>query len=257
LTTATGTGTQAVDRAASLLRRVVESTEPVTFTELATSSGLARSTTSRLLDALVRNDLLLRDASGAFTPGELFVRSAWRGDPETALVELARPFLEQLGTLTGETVNLGVARHLVVEQIAQVDSRYLLGATNWVGRPVPLHCTALGKVLLAFGAAALPPGRLERRTPRTVTSRAALEPELAEVRWRGVATTLEELEPGLVALAAPVRRADRTVVAALSVSGPSSRLEGDRLAETAAACLKVANDLSAHLGDRSRKEGAA
>lgn len=257
MTTETGTGTQAVDRAARLIRQVVDSAAPVTFTELAASSGLARSTTSRLLEALVRNDLLQRDAAGAFTPGELFIRSAWRGDPETALVALAMPFLQQLGARTGETINLGVARGQMVEQIAQVDSRFLLGATNWVGRPVPLHCTALGKVLLAFGAATLPPGPLERRTVRTITSRAALEADLGDVGRRGWAVTLEELEPGLVALAAPVRRSDGAVVAALSVSGPSPRLEGERIAEVAAACLGAADALSAHLGDRSRREGAA
>ena len=257
MTTATGTGTQAVDRAASLLRRVVESTEPVTFTELAASSGLARSTTSRLLEALVRNDLLLRDPSGAFTPGELFVRSAWRGDPETALVELARPFLDQLGTLTGETVNLGVARHLVVEQIAQVDSRYVLGGTNWVGRRVPLHASALGKVLLAFGGTTLPTGRLESFAPATVTSRSRLGRQLAEVRRDGVAVTVDELEPGLVAVAAPVWRAGSQLVAAISVSGPAHRLDLERLSEARDACALRAGELSAALGHRRTREGAA
>ena len=69
---------------------------------------------------------------------------------------------------------------------------------------MPLHCAALGKVLLAYGAAELPPGRLERRTSRTLTSRAELDANLAEVRERGYAVTDEELEPGLVAVAAPV-----------------------------------------------------
>lgn len=251
------TGTQAVDRAASLLREVVDSRDPVTFTALASSTGLAKSTTSRLLVALERNGLVRRDANGAFGAGEVFVRFAWRGDGEAALVELARPFLDELGRRTGETINLGVPHGSMVEQVAQVDSRYLLGATNWLGRPVPLHCTALGKVLVAFGAAELPPGRLERRTPRTVTSRAALEAELAEVRRLGWAATVEELEPGLVAVAAPVHRSIGTVAAAMSVSGPSSRLDAGRLAGVAAECVAQANALSAQLGHRPRREGAA
>ena len=73
---------------------------------------------------------------------------------------------------------------------------------------VPLHCAALGKVLLAFGAAELPPGRLERRTAATLTSRAAIQADLDQVRQRGFAVTEEELEPGLVAVAAPVYRDD-------------------------------------------------
>ena len=217
------TGTQAVDRAARLVTEVVHAPDSVTFTELAAATGLAKSTTSRLLDALERGGLVRRDDDGRFRPGDVFVRYAWRGGAEAGLVEVARPFLARLGAETGETVNLGVARDGLVEQIAQVDSKYLIGGTNWVGRPVPLHCAALGKVLLAYGAAPLPPGRLEARTSRTLTSRAALEENLRQVRRCGYAVTDEELEPGLVAVAAPVFRDGAVVVAALSVSAPASR----------------------------------
>jgi IclR family transcriptional regulator, acetate operon repressor len=262
---ATPTGTQAVDRAARLVTEVVHAADAVTFTELAAATGLARSTTSRLLDALERGGLVRRDADGRFSPGEVFVRYAWRGGAEAGLTEVAKPFLDRLGELTGETVNLGVAHDGMVEQIAQVDSRYLIGGTNWLGRPVPLHCAALGKVLLAYGAIELPPGRLEARTPRTIIGRAALEDDLREVRHRGYAITDEELEPGLVAVAAPVFRDGAAVVAALSVSAPASRLTAARLPEVAAACVYEADGLSAALGHRptessnlkNTKEGAA
>jgi len=253
-------GTQAVDRAARLLAEVVHATVPVTFTELTVATGLAKSTTSRLLLALERNGLVRRDDDGRFSPGEVFVRYAWRGGAEAGLVEVARPFLDRLGSQTGETINLGVARDGMVEQIAQVDSKYLIGGTNWVGRPVPLHCAALGKVLLAFGAAALPPGRLAARTPRTITSRGALEDNLRLVRDRGYAVTDEELEPGLVAIAAPVRRDGGVVVAAMSVSAPASRLCLAQVPSVAEACVAAADGLSATLGHRAgrttRKEGA-
>ena len=245
------TGTQAVDRAAQLLIKVARCREPVTFTELTAASGLAKSTTSRLLVALERNGLVRRDDDGRFSPGEMFVRYAWRGGAEAGLVEVARPFLDRLGSVTGETVNLGVARDGMVEQIAQVDSRYLIGGTNWVGRPVPLHCAALGKVLLAYGAAALPAGRLAARTPRTITSRGALDDDLRLARDRGYAVTDEELEPGLVAIAAPVRRDGGVVVAAMSVSAPASRLAADQIPSVARECAAAADGLSAALGHRA------
>src|SRR5215467_1640053 len=151
-------GTQAVDRAARLLA----------------ATGLAKSTTSRLLLALERNGLVRRDDHGRFLPGEMFVSFAWRGGAEAGLVAVAQPFLERLGKATGETINLGVASGGQVEQIAQVDSTYLIGGTNWVGMSVPLHCSALGKVLLAYGAAQLsgqlPGGQLARCTDKTVAS---------------------------------------------------------------------------------------
>ena len=139
----------------------------------------------------------------------------------------------------------------------------MIGGTNWVGLSVPLHCSALGKVMLAHDAATLPPGRLARRTGHTITSRDALAADLAEVRRRGYAVTNEELEPGLVAVAAPVYRDGATVVAALSVSGPASRLTKARIPEIAARCMTEANALSAVLGyqpgrrQQQKEEGAA
>jgi IclR family transcriptional regulator, acetate operon repressor len=248
------TGTQAVDRAAQLLKEVVHGPDPVTFTELTAATGLAKSTTSRLLMALERNGLVRRDMHGRFRPGEMFVRYAWRGGAEAGLVAVAQPFMDRLGALTGETINIGVASRGMVEQIAQVDSRFLIGGTNWVGLSVPLHCAALGKVLLAYGAVALPPGRLEQRTARTITSRAALEIDLSQVRQRGYAVTDEELEPGLVAVAAPVFHDGAAVVAALSVSGPASRLTPDRIADVAAQCATQAAGLSVVLGHQPERQ---
>ncbi len=256
-------GTQAVDRAARLLTEVVHSHESVTFTELAAAAGLAKSTTSRLLLALERNGLVRRDEAGRFLPGEVFVRFAWRGGAKAGLAEVAQPFLNRLGKGTRETINLGVAGGGMLEQIAQVDSTYMIGGTNWVGLSVPLHCSALGKVLLAHGAARLPPGRLERRTDKTITSHAVLEADLADVRSRGYAVTDEELEPGLIAVAAPVYRYDGAVVAAISVSGPTSRLARDRVTAAAGRCVQEAAALSVVLGYRpqeartAQKAGAA
>jgi IclR family transcriptional regulator, acetate operon repressor len=251
------TGTQSIDRAVRLLTEVVDAAEPVTFSELAAATGLAKSTTSRLLFALERHGLVRREANNGYRPGPLFVRYAWRAGREADLVEIAKPYLNRLGERTGETINLGVTSRGLVEQIAQVDSRFVLGGSNWVGRAVPLHCTAQGKVLLAHGAAELPAGRLLRLTEHTITNRAALLAQLDEVRGRSFAVTAEELEPGLVAVASPVYREGGVVVAALSVSGPVNRLISARLGEAAAACVAEGTALSYELGYRPRREGAA
>jgi DNA-binding IclR family transcriptional regulator len=256
-------GTQAVDRAARLLTEVVHSADPMTFSGLSAATGLAKSTTSRLLLALERNGLVRRDDHGRFLPGEMFVSFAWRGSAEAGLVAVAQPFLERLGKATGETINLGVAGNGMVEPIAQVHSTYLIGGTNWIGVSLPLHCSALGKVLLAYGTAQLPADELERRTDKTITSEAALRADLAGVRTCGYAVTDEELEPGLIAVAAPVRGYDGAVVAALSVSGPTTRMTRDRVTVAAGHCVQEAAGLSAVLGYRqragrqNRKAGAA
>lgn len=250
------TGTQAVDRAAQLLVEVLRSEQPLGFGALVTAGGLPKSTTSRLLGALERHGLVQRQRDGAFRPGTALAQYARRGGAEADLLALAQPILERLGARTGETVNLGVVAPGGVEQIAQVDSRYLLGGTNWVGLCVPLHCSALGKVLLAYAAADLPPGRLERHTAMTITSRTALEVDLAAVRRRGYAVTDEELEPGLVAVAAPVCGYDGAVVAGVSVSGPTARIPADRLDSVGVRCLAEASALSGALGHRPQERTA-
>ncbi|NUR07436.1 MAG: IclR family transcriptional regulator [Nocardioidaceae bacterium] len=239
-----------------------------TFTELCDESGLARSTTSRLLAALERTDLLERDAAGGYVAGPLFALHAAVHDPWPQVARLARPVLEEVGRRTGETVHLGVARGDAVVHIAQVESTFLLSARDWNQVDVPPHCSSLGKVLYAFDVLPVPSGRYERRTSRTVASREALEKELRTIRRTRYAATVDELETGLTGVAAPVDGRDG-VVASIGVSGPTARLH-DRLDTVGALLVEQADRLSELLtghsagpraaGDdttREGKEGAA
>src|SRR5690606_28196185 len=140
------TGTQAIDRAARLLTLIVQSDEPRTFTSLVDELDLAKSTTSRLLQALERNWLVRRDRDGAYRPGPLFTQYAARHNPVDDLVRAAEPILQRLGDDLGETINLSVPRGDAVVQVAQVDSKYRLSATNWMDVDTPPHCSALGKI---------------------------------------------------------------------------------------------------------------
>jgi DNA-binding IclR family transcriptional regulator len=241
-----GNGTQAIDRAARLLSRVVLADEPPGFAELVSDTGLAKSTASRLLQALERHQLVLRDDDGGYGAGPLFVMYASRHEPLDELVKIAQPTLERISGSTGETVNLAVAHGDTVVQIAQVDSTYLLGTVNWVDVDVPPHCSALGKVLYAAGAIELPE-TLERRTPHTVTDLAELTRELQQIRVDGYAVAAGELEIGLDAVAAPVVDGTGEVVAAVGVSGPSDRI-GSQIPELGALLRDRAAELSRALG---------
>src|SRR5207253_9314934 len=241
---ATETGTQAIDRAAQLLVHVVEAARPVAVGELADSAGLPKSTTSRLVGALERQGLVQRIGGdrGRLRPGPVLQRFAHREDGAASLVELAEPALQVLAGASRETVNLAVPNPLGAEHLAQRDSEHFVGVTNWVGRRVPHHVAANGKVFMAFGAAAVPE-QLERFTPRTITNRSVLESELASVRNRGYGTAVDELELGLAAVAAPVRNAGGDVVAALSISGPTSRLTAGRIEQLARLLVEQATSL--------------
>ena len=122
-----------------------------------------------------------------------------------------------------------------------------MSSGKWVGLRTPVHCTADGKVLLAFGAATPLRAGLERRTERTIVDPAALERELGEVRARGFAVSEGEFEPGLVGVAAPVRQ-DGACVAALCISGPQYRLDRAVAEGLAPACVEHAGELERTLG---------
>ncbi len=220
------TGTQAVDRAAALLGLVLDADEPVAFRELADLSGLAPSTTSRLLGALERNGLLRRELSGEFAAGPVFSRYAARHDPDAELARLAAPVLEAVAERTGETVHLTVPKGREAVQILQVETRFLLGARDWSTVDVPAHCSAQGKVLQAAGVLELPDEPLGQPTARSIRDLDQLRRELSRVRSAGWAAACDELEMGLSAVAAPVCD-DNRVVAALGLSGATARIEPD------------------------------
>jgi IclR family acetate operon transcriptional repressor len=248
------TGTQAVDRAAALLVAITQATEPVTFTNLQITSGLAKSTLSRMLNSLEAHGLVARQG-GHVRPGNVLTGFARSYSGFEDIIAIAQPHMEALSEVCGETINLAVRDGFDVQQISQIDCQFLFGGLNWVGQPVPLHCSALGKVFLAHGAP-LPPGRLERRTPHTITSRATLEQELDLVRVQGWALADSELEPGLLALAAPIWGPDDAVLAAISVSGPTQRLTN--IPEIADALLREAEAISSELATPpAGKVGAA
>lgn len=237
-------GSQAIDRAARILVSLVESDEAVTLSGVMEETRLPKTTAARLLRALERNGLAQRRRGGGFRPGPVLVEYARRDSAVGDLATLALPYLERLGTTTGETANIAIPTPAGVARLAQVDSNHPLGAGNWVGRRIPIHASSLGKVFMAFGAAQPPFGRLARLGPRTITSIDDLLAELERVRRDGYATTWEELDDGLCSTAAPVRGARGSVIAAISVSAPTVRTSRERLLEVAEQVVDEAEALS-------------
>jgi IclR family acetate operon transcriptional repressor len=232
-------GTQAIERAAQLLVRVVEAPAPPSIGELAGDANLPKSTTSRLVAALERQGLVQRlGERGRVRPGPVLLRFADR-DGAGTLIELARPGLRRLAEASGETINLAVPGADGVEHLAQEDTAHLVGVTDWVGRRVPFERAANGKCFLAFGHGT------------------ADSAELRAVRARGWATSIDELEDGLSALAAPVLGTGGDAVAALSISGPSARLTSERIAALAPLLRKECGELARRLGHRDHARGAA
>jgi IclR family transcriptional regulator, acetate operon repressor len=236
-------GTQTIDRAAQLLTLVLEAERPRPLADLAGEAALPKSTASRLLGALERQGLIQQNGRrGSFEPGPVVRRFAHRGQ----LVELAQPRMDVLAAASGETINLAVPGPLGVEHLAQVESRHFLGTGQWVGRRVPYHCTAVGKVLVAFSG--VEPGPLEAHTPATIAEPEQFAAEIARVRRDGSAIAVDELEVGLTGLAAPVFGAGGRAFAALSISGPTLRLHAQLIAELRPTLIHEARELGPDMG---------
>ena len=223
---------QSVERALSVLSSFDERHAELGLADIRRTLGLHKSTVSRLAGVLERAGFLRRHGD-RYRLGVEMMRLGSLALDSFELISSLRPQMERLAAATGETVNLAVPDRGEVLNVAEIESRHIL-STGWVGRRTPAHAAANGKVLLAFGAMELPKEPLTVFASATVSSLAALDEELSLVRARGYATAVSELEEGLAVAAAPVFDTDGRCVAALSVSGPSSRLslsELDRLGE--------------------------
>jgi DNA-binding IclR family transcriptional regulator len=249
-------GSQAIDRAARILVRLVESDDVVTLARVMEDTRLPKSTAARLLRALERNGLAQRRRGGGFRPGPVLVEYARRDSSVGDLAALAWPFLERLGQATGETTNVAIPTPGGVARVAQVNSSHPLGAGNWIGSKIPIHASSMGKVFMAFGAAQPPFGRLAKLAPHTITDMADLLAELEEVRANGYATTWEELDAGLCSAAAPVRGSRSGVIAAISVSAPTVRTSPERLADLATQVVREADALSDAINHYRGERGA-
>lgn len=172
---------------------------------------------------------------------------------DTGLRRAALPALQDLVGRLGETGHLGALAGTEAVTVEVVDGWHTVRMHSWVGKRSPAHCSSMGKALLAGlspdeFAARYPADHLESRTPNTITSAAALDRSLAEVRSRGYAEDSEELEAGLRCVAAPIFDRTGTVVASISLSGPASRINDGTLPGIATEVRRTATQISTRLG---------
>jgi IclR family acetate operon transcriptional repressor len=250
-------GVRSVERAITILD-VLAAGGWLSGAEIARELDVHRSTALRLLGTLERHALVERDPRSAkYRLGQRLAQLASVVTGESDLRSLARPVCEGLAGALGETVTLDVLVGDEIVPIEQATASTSVVSVNWLGRRTPVHCTASGKVIVAFGPAAIRErllGRpLARSTAHTITARAELEKQLSDALKDGFARTYEELEVGLDAVAAPVLAASGEVVAALDVSGPSHRLRAEGRPELVRLTLDAAADLSRRLGFRGSR----
>ncbi len=226
-----GNGVGGLDRAAAILAAFDGSHRELTLATLVARSGLPRSTAHRTADKMIKLGWLDKPHDRYRIGNRLFELSGL-APVRHELREAVLPFLQDLYTATRTTVQLGVLQGTQILVVEKITGHRPMPMLSQVGGMIPAHCSGLGRAILAYSDAAVidevVEAGLARRTPRTITSPTALRRELAAVPDRGLAVDREEGNIGVTCIAAPVFGPLGQVVAALSVTGPSSLVRVER-----------------------------
>ena len=245
---------QSLKRGLQIVEIVAEMAEPPTLSTIARKSQLNPSTTHHILKALVDFGYLVQaPETHIYSLSSKLFRLTRRTWTVEQLAEIATPFLEKLGNLTGESSSLAVLRNGQVIITAKQEQDGPLRVVQQIGESRPIYCTAVGKVL----AAGLSEHEFEelieqtdfqRKTPKTITSPDVFRKEMVSIREKGVAFDDEEHFKGVRCLAAPIRDYSGKTRAALCVVGPKDNLLPKRISKVQHDLLTVAASLSARLG---------
>ncbi|MFI5508757.1 IclR family transcriptional regulator [Mycobacterium sp. NPDC051804] len=226
-------GATVASRLLAIIAAFDEQHRNLSLSELAHRAGLAAPTAHRLAAELVAGGALERRADGRFEVGRLLWSVGLLAPVEGKLRQIAEPFLHDVYAATMATVHLAIREGAEVLYLERMMGRASVPIVSSAGSKLPMHCTGVGKVLLAHA----PPdirtqvfASLTRITPYTIVAQPILVAQLQRVRRDGVATTTEEMSLGACSLAVPVvRSSDDTVAAAIGVVVPNLKRDRQRL----------------------------
>ena len=242
-------GAQAALRAIRLLKLFTTARSELQLAEICELSGLNKTTTHRLLQALYSEELLARNpATGSYRLGPGLMALGVLALSSNNLRLRARPLLRKLADETGETATLEIPIDDTMLILDEVTSKHFVGAVGNVGTRWPIHATSTGKALIAFdqhGPERLG-DKLSALTPQTITVHDVLQKQLGDIRRRGFAETVDELEDGFSGVGAVVRGSMGEILGAISICGPTQRMPESRRARLGATLCKVAERLQPH-----------
>jgi DNA-binding IclR family transcriptional regulator len=254
MATELGAGSQTLDRALRVLIKVSESgAEGLSLAECTALLGYSKPTTHRIMRTLAGHGLLRNDGErGVYTLGLTTLRLGMDFLEQLDLRREALPLIRELAERTGETVHLGILDGAEVVYIEKVESSHAVRMFSRIGHRMPACSTGLGKAILAFlpreEVETILPERLPRRTPSTITDRAAFVAHLADLRRLGYSTDNIENEEGIRCAGAPVFDHTGAVCAAISIAGPASRVTPERFPELGTLVRDTAQRISARIG---------
>ena len=248
-----------LERAVSVLEVLSESQAPLSLAEICRRMNLHKSTAHRSLMVLERSALIERTPENRFRLGLKLYELGNRAVEQIDLRARVYPFFRRLAMDVLETVHLGVLQKTSVVYLDKVEPNRRICMSSKIGSSNPVYCTSLGKAMLAFQpeetiAKIVSSIRFTRYTPKTLCSREKLFEHLETVRRRGYAVDDEEIELGVRCIGAPIFNEDRWAIAAVSISGPTSRVTAQNARAIAQRVLTCCREISASLGMRAKKK---
>jgi IclR family KDG regulon transcriptional repressor len=253
----------ALQRGLDILTMFDDDNRTVSIAAMARRLEIHRSNASRLAATLHEAGFLTRDLeTAAYRLGPELIRLGKTASTAIDLVGLATSELERLVAEYGETGHVGVLDGMTVMTVQVVDGWQTVRMHGEVGRRTPAHASAMGKALLS-GLSGDEAGRrtqgkrFQAFTEHTITKRAALLTEIANIRARGFAVDNQELEIGLRCVAAPVFDATGDTVLSIGLSGPTARLDEERGLVVGAAVHAAAAGITAAIGGEVPPPAAA
>lgn len=217
-------------KAVTILRAFRPEDHVVSLAELVRRTGLHKATVHRLAKELVANRLLDRVDDGYRLSGGLF-ELGMLASLERSLLEMAMPFLQDLYERTHETVHLGVRDGHDVVYVAKIGGHRQANAPSRTGGRIPLHCSAIGKALLAnsrVDAETILPESISGPTQNSISDPARLRIELARIREQSIAHDRDETTIGVSCVAAAIGDG-KNAVGAISVCGPTKGMNSSAL----------------------------
>ncbi len=247
-----------LDRAVSVLEVLGQSDTPLSLAEICQRMSLHKSTAHRSLMVLERSALIERTQENRFRLGLKLYELGNRAVEQIDLRARVQPFFRRLATQVGETVHLSVLQKTSVVYLDKVEPNRRVCMSSKIGTSNPVYCTSMGKAMLAFQPEdtieqIIAKIRFVRFTHKTLGSRETLLKALERVRRRGYAIDDEEIEVGVRCIGAPIFNEHHRAIAAVSVSGPASRITVQSVPAIAEHLLRCCREISASLGLHTRK----
>ncbi|HEX7390031.1 MAG TPA: IclR family transcriptional regulator [Acidiphilium sp.] len=238
-----------IAKALAVLRHVSTAEPHQTFSALLETTALPKATLHRLLQELIEAGLIRTGPDRTYRPALGLLELAYRAWESIDLKQIAARHVDALWHSTEETVHLAVRDGLEIVYIDKRESPKTLRLFSSVGRRGPLHCTGVGKAILAFLPDAEREDVISRitltgHTPHTITSRHLLRAEFDRIRGEGFARDCEEHEEGIFCVAAPIFDRNGRPVASLSVTAPGIRMDRARLDALAPEVREIAQRIS-------------